>query len=97
MADIETVNREAQTSTLNLSEDSYIDTHMALCPSEKAIVKIELQPKEIQIARELWEDLRHGVEGAHDNLREVPHQVRTAILRALVIAMNTRSTINPFH
>jgi hypothetical protein len=57
-----------------------------------------LQTDEKEIARVLWEDLRHGVEGAHDRLREVPYKIRTAILDALVIAMNTRSTrINPFH
>lgn len=60
-------------------------------------MKIELHPDELRVARELWEDLRHGVEGAHDKLRDVPHKVRTAILGALVVAMHTRNTAeNPF-
>jgi hypothetical protein len=60
-------------------------------------VKTELQADELRVARELWEDLRHGVEGAHDHLREVPYKIRTAILGALVIAMNTgNSARNPF-
>ena len=60
-------------------------------------MKTELQPDEIQVARELWEDLSHGVEGAHEKLRQVPHKIRFAILGELVVSMNTRTTAtNPF-
>jgi hypothetical protein len=60
-------------------------------------VKIELKPEEIQIASEIWKDLKQGVIGAHDKLIETPDNIRDAILGALVFAMDTRTTTdNPF-
>ena len=55
-----------------------------------------LEIAEREIARELWEDLSQGEADAHHRLREVPEAIRAAILRALVMSMDTRSTINPF-
>ena len=60
-------------------------------------MKIELQPDEKRVALQLWRELRDGVADDLERLREVPHNVRVAILSALVVAMHTRNTAeNPF-
>jgi hypothetical protein len=55
-------------------------------------MKIELQPDEKRVALQLWRELRDGVADDLERLREVPHNVRVAILSALVVAMHTRNT-----
>ena len=56
-----------------------------------------LQPEEREAAHRIWLDLKRGAADAHERLNAAPEHIRTAILEALVIAMNTRNTAhNPF-
>jgi len=57
----------------------------------------KLEPDEKQVADQLWRDLRSGKKDAHERLAAVPSKISSAVLAAILIAMDTRdSSQNPF-